>query len=53
MQGRKKKPLKKRKIRRTNWGQIDDIGIEQEMRGGHRRTKAGGGWRVWKKPPPR
>lgn len=49
---RKKKP--KRKRRRSGWGVIDEICMnEQELHGGTRRVRTGGGWWVLKKPLPK
>lgn len=55
MQGRKRKRAKTpRKPKRRDWRVIDSIcQDEQELLGGHRRHRAGGGWLVRKKPLPR
>lgn len=52
--GSDRKPKKPRKKKRRGWGVIDEIcQDEQELAGGHRRVRTGGGWRVLKKPLPR
>jgi len=52
--GSDRKPREPKKKKRKGWGVIDGIcSHEQELQGGHRRTRAGGGWRVLKKPLPR
>lgn len=53
MTDRKPKKPRKKPRKRPGWGVVAVGQDEQELAGGHRRTRAGGGWRVLKKPLPR